>query len=124
MAIEAIFVSGEPRFMDYTPSGADVAAGEVVIIEDTPYVAHALIPDGELGALAVEGGVYDLLKDGTSGPDIAQGEGVAWIAGSNLATDVLTGNVHFGTAEADAGASVDRVRTRHRPNLDTANEDT
>lgn len=121
---EATFVHGDPRMIDYTPDGADVDAGEIVVIEGLPYVAHRDIADGELGALAAEGGVYDLLKDSTSGPDIAQGESVAWIEGDNLASDVITGNVHFGTAVAAAGASAGTVRTLHRPLVDSANEST
>jgi predicted RecA/RadA family phage recombinase len=107
--------------IDHTPD-SDIAGGEVVVIEGLPYVAHRPIASGVLGALAAEGGVYDLVKDGTSGPDIADGESVAWIAGSNLATDVITGNVLFGTAVGDWGASSAKVRVLHRPIPDTANE--
>jgi len=121
--MEATFVSGNPRYIDHTPVGA-IAAGEVVILEGIPYVAHCAIAAGVLGALAAEGGVYDLLKDGTSGPDINEGESVAWIESTNLASDVITGNVHFGTAVADAGVSAALVRALHRPILDATNETT
>lgn len=124
MAFEARFVAGDTvKYIKHTASG-DIAAGEVVVIEGIPYVAHLAIADGELGNLAAEGGEYELLKDGTSGPDIAKGESVAWIEADNLATDVITGNVHFGTATEAAGASASTVRVLHRPILDATNEST
>lgn len=124
MAFEARFVKGDTvKYIRHTPSG-DIAAGEVVVIDGVPYVAHLAIPANVLGNLAAEGGEYELLKDGTSGPAIAQGEGVAWIEADNLATDVLTGNVHFGTCTEAAGASAATVRVLHRPNLASTNEDT
>lgn len=120
---EAVFVHGSPRFIDHTP-GSAVAAGEVVVIEGLPYICHTPIAANTLGALAAEGGVYDFLKDDTSGPVIAKGESVAWIEGSNLATDVITGNILIGTAAAAAGASDSTVRVLHRPIPDNANEST
>jgi predicted RecA/RadA family phage recombinase len=124
MPVEARFVKGDTvKYIRHTPA-ADVAAGEIVVIEGIPYVAHHAITANTLGNLAAEGGEYELLKDGTSGPDIAQGESVAWIEGSNLATDVITGNVHFGTCTEAAGASASTVRALHRPILDATNEST
>lgn len=111
---KAIFRGGNPVMMDYTPASA-VAAGDVVIVGTRPCVAHKDIAANVLGALAIHGGIYDLVKDDTSGPDIAQGEEVAWITSTNLASDVITGNKHFGWALAAAGASASTVRTFHVP---------
>jgi predicted RecA/RadA family phage recombinase len=120
---KAIYVSGTPDVIDYTP-GADVAAGDVVVLGNRPYVAHQAIPANTLGSLAAGGCVYDLIKDGTSGPNITQGQEVFWITGSTLATNVAGTNPHFGPAVAAAGASVDRVRTLHAPVGIDVNEET
>lgn len=120
---EAIFRSGNPIMVEYTPSGSDVDAGQVVVINGYPFIAHRDIADGELGALAAGGGVYDFLKDGTSGPAMAVGEGAAWIEADNLASDVLTGNVHLGVVVAAAGASVAAVRVYHNPNIASTNDE-
>ena len=45
------------RMVDYTPS-ADVAAGDIIQIGTTQFIAHLDIADGTLGALAAGGGVY------------------------------------------------------------------
>lgn len=58
----ADFRHGSPVFVDFTPAAA-VAAGDVVIQNDTPKVAHRSIPANELGALAAEGGVYEITFD-------------------------------------------------------------
>lgn len=120
---EATFISGEPIMVDHTPSGA-VAAGEVVVLNGYPFIAHRDIAANELGSLSAGGGVYDFLKDGTSGPAIAVGEGVAWIAGSNLASDVLTSNVHLGVCVQAASDSESLVRVYHRPNMASTNTTT
>lgn len=119
--MEAVFIHGDYRAIDHTPVGA-IAAGEVVIIDEHPYIAHRAIAAGELGALAAYGGVYDFIKDGTSGPAITAGEDVSWIEGSNLASDVTTGNVYLGRAVADAGPSDALVRVLHMPYGPIANE--
>lgn len=119
---EATFVSGNPVMVDYTPGG-NVSAGEVVVINGYPFIAHRDIAANTLGSLAAGGGVYDFIKDDTSGPAIAVGEGVAWIEGSNLATDVLTANVHLGVCVAASGANASPVRVYHNPNIGATNDE-
>ena len=49
MAGEAEFYHGDSVLqVDYVP-GADIAAGEVVVLDATPYVAHRAILSGVLG---------------------------------------------------------------------------
>ena len=50
---EATFVHGNPVMVDYTPSGTTVSAGQVVVVNGYPLIAHKDIADGELGALSV-----------------------------------------------------------------------
>jgi predicted RecA/RadA family phage recombinase len=110
---EADFVHGDPLMIDHTP-GSAVAAGEVVVVDDLVYICHRAIAANALGALAAGGGVYDGIKDNTSGPDIAAGDRVYFIPGSNLFTNDGTGGNKFaGYAIAAAGASVTPVRFVH-----------
>lgn len=117
---QAIFRSGNPIMVAHTP-GSAVAAGDVVVINRYPFIAHKDIAANERGELSCGGGVYDFIKDGTSGPAIAVGEGVAWIDGSDLATDVLTANTHLGVCVEAAGASQAYVRAWHMPNIASTN---
>ena len=106
MAFEARLVKGNPHLTEYT-AGGDLAAGEVIAFGDNAAVVHpAAIANGAIGSVAIHGGEWELVKDGTSGPAIAVGESVAWIAGSNLASDVTTSNLPFGPCTKAGGASV------------------
>lgn len=55
---------GDVLMVDYTPSGADVTAGDIVLVGNAACVAHTDIPDGELGALAYPSGtaVYEIIE--------------------------------------------------------------
>jgi predicted RecA/RadA family phage recombinase len=79
--------------IDYTPSGADVAAGDVVVLGEIVAIATQPIADGELGALAVEG-IFDIPKVSGSSTAIAAGETVYWDAGNDE-----------GTSDDDSGAN-------------------
>lgn len=111
---KAVLERGNYDTRDYTPL-ADVAAGDVVVVGNRPFVAHRAIPATQLGALATFGGVYRLEKSGSAGPNIEDGDEVYWIEGTNLATNVADGNVHFGPAVGDAGPSASSVRVAHQP---------
>lgn len=88
--MQAKFISGEPRMVPHTPSGADVAAGQVVAIGDGVFIAHRKIVDGELGALAAFGGVYEV----TAGEAIAQGKKVYWDdSGDKVVETATTGKL-------------------------------
>lgn len=47
-----VFLHGDPLMVDYTPSGADVAAGDVVVYLGKACIAHNPIADGVKGAVA------------------------------------------------------------------------
>lgn len=57
---EGIFVQ-EGLAIDYTPDGAAVTGGDVVVQNNVVGIAKTDIADGELGALAISG-VFDVLK--------------------------------------------------------------
>jgi len=71
-ANEALFKSGHPLTARYTPSGADVLPGEVIVVGDIPVIPHLAIPDGEPGAVAVRGGIYTC----TAGEELDPGDKV------------------------------------------------
>src|SRR5690606_20508251 len=110
------FRHGDPRQIDYTPSGADVDAGEVVVVGNTPMVAHLPITDGELGALAVGGGVYRLTAAGA----IDNGDPVYWEATDGEATATASGNLLFGIAVSASTTDQDPIDVYHAPDAAAA----
>jgi hypothetical protein len=64
MAFEATMRHGDPTMMNYTPTGGDVAAGQVVSLGGNTGlscgIAHLDIANNVQGALAIGGGVYDV----------------------------------------------------------------
>ena len=94
--------------IDYTPSGADVAAGQVIQVGGLVGVANVDIADGVLGALQVEG-VFDVTKASGGGVTFAAGATVGWNNTTNTAVAAGTGNFDIGVAveaAADADAFV------------------
>ncbi len=63
MPLTAIFRHGDPLMIDYVP-GANAAAGDTVLIGNTAGlcngIAHRPLVNGEKGALASGGGVYQV----------------------------------------------------------------
>lgn len=62
---EAVFRHGSViAYLDYTPTGGNVAAGQVVVLGGNTGlgtgIAHLDITNNTLGALAIGGGVYDV----------------------------------------------------------------
>lgn len=106
----AVFVHQGDQ-IDYTP-GADVAAGDVVVLADLIGVAKTPIALGALGALAVTG-VFDLPKATGAGSAIAAGATVYWdptakeVEGASSADNQL-----LGKAVAAAGTTDATVRVR------------
>jgi predicted RecA/RadA family phage recombinase len=91
-ANEAVFHYGDyVEMVPYTP-GADVPAGEVVLLGDIVGICHVAIPSGELGSLAVQGGVYTCTGDAA----IAVGKKVYWDNVNNKVTETATANKVFG----------------------------
>lgn len=123
MAFEARLVRGEPHLTKYT-AGGNLAAGEVIDFGGSAAVVHpAAIANGAEGSVAIVGGEWELVKDGTSGPAIGVGESVAWIASGNLASDVTTSNLPFGPCTVAGGASTATVTALLDPARVSTNED-
>ena len=86
-------------FLNYTPSGAAVTAGQVVLCTDRCFVAPRAIADGELGALATEG-VWTIQK--TTSEAWTFGGKLYWNAGTSKATTTASTNKVLGYAAAVA----------------------
>lgn len=110
--MQARFIKGNYQTIDYTPV-ADVSAGDVIIDGDLTLIAHNDIAAGELGALAIDGGVYEAVKDGTSGPVFALGDWLYWDDSNNEAVASATSNAILGPAVEAAGTSDAAVRFLH-----------
>ncbi len=93
------------EFVDYTPSGAGVAAGDVVALGDDFFgVALRDIADGEKGALAT-GGIFEFVSTGT----VAAGALVFWDAENERVSTVSADNTYIGRASAAAADNKCRV---------------
>lgn len=108
--MDARFVQ-DGRSIDYTPSGADVAAGDVVISNDLVLVSRLDIADGVKGALWFDG-VYAFTKASGVGSAIAFGAKVYWDATEKVAkTDDESGaNKYVGKVIQAAGDDDTTVR--------------
>jgi hypothetical protein len=124
MSFEARLVKGNPHLADHIASG-NLAVGEVISFGGNAAVVHpTAIASGATGSLAIHGGEWELAKDGSSGPGITAGESVAWIAGTNLASDVTTGNLPFGPCTVAGDASTAVVTAFLDPGRVATNDDT
>lgn len=99
--MEATFVHGPQLNVDYTPSGADVAAGQVVVRSELVGVALRDIADGDLGALCITG-VFDFAKAAGGSTAIAAGDLVYWDDTNNVVTETSSGNKLIGKCVAAA----------------------
>lgn len=111
--MEAIFRHGSPLMVDYTPSGAAVAAGQVVVIGSFPRIAHSDIADGKLGALATRGGVYEMPKTAGVSSAIENGVVVYWDDTNNVITETATGNKVIGVTVAASGDDDETQMVEH-----------
>ena len=109
MALEATFIQ-DGLSVDYTPTAAAVAAGQVVVLGKVCFVAKTPIAQNALGSLAATG-VYDVLK--TAGLAITAGDAVYWNDTTNRATKTTT-DVYMGVAVAGAAAGDATVRVHLR----------
>ena len=98
---EATLYHGDPVMVDYTPA-ADVAAGEVVVIGSSTFIAHRDIVADETGAVAAGGGVYNVEKGAVA---IDGGVELWWDDASNIVslTDATATLQRLGTS-GPAGA--------------------
>ena len=81
--MDAVFLH-EGDYLDYTP-GAQVNAGDVVVLGDLVRVAPRPILANTLGSLATEG-VFNFTKTAGNGTGIAVGLSLYWDAGNRVAT--------------------------------------
>jgi len=93
------------EFVDYTPSGAGLDAGDVVALGNDFFgVALRDIADGEKGALAT-GGIFEFVSTG----DVAAGALVFWDAENERVSTVSADNTYIGRASAAAADNKCRV---------------
>jgi len=104
---EATFLH-EGTAIAHTPSGADVAAGEVVILGTMVTVAKAAIADGVAGSVDCAG-VFAFAK---AAGTIAVGVKIYWDESADVATTTATSNVLIGkvTKAALTGDTVVEAR--------------
>jgi predicted RecA/RadA family phage recombinase len=110
--MSAVFVH-DGNAIDYTP-GADVTAGDVVVLEDLVGVARLDIAANTLGALAVAG-VFDFPKAEGSGEGISTGTTVFWNPTQQEASEeesASEGTLLLGKAVKDAADDDATVRVR------------
>jgi len=90
----------EGKALNYTPSGADVASGDLVIIGTIAGVAKTDIADGKTGAAHICG-VFSIAK--ASGA-VTQGEKLYWNSTNSNVTTSASGNTLIGVAAAAAAS--------------------
>jgi predicted RecA/RadA family phage recombinase len=97
--------------MNYT-AGADIAAGDVVVLKHGLGVALANIANGATGAVAIEG-VFVVPK--VSGAVFVQGEKLKWIAATanfdDSAAVVAEGDITGAAIAMVAGANLETTAT-------------
>lgn len=119
---DAVLRHGNPVHIDYTPSGGNVAEGTVVLIGSVTAntagvgaiagIAERPITNSTLGALAIGGGVYDVVNLNNA----ANGAKVFWEDTNNKVTTVSTNNAQFGFIVANGGGGANSTcRALHHP---------
>lgn len=110
MAIATFVHDGDA--IDYTP-GADVAAGDVVVLTNLIGIAKVPIANGVKGALAVAG-VFDVAKASGDGVSFTAGQIVYWDESEDEAVEDDDGgaNLPMGHAVAAAADAATSVRVR------------
>jgi len=92
--------------VDYTASGSDTDAGDVVVLSTMIGIATQLIEQDDKGSLAVEG-IFSMPKATGTGEDIAQGDVVYW--DGSEATETASGADYLGKCAADAATDDETV---------------
>jgi hypothetical protein len=119
---EATFRHGAPTMVDYTPAAGAITEGQVVLLGSVTAntagegavacIAHRPIANNELGALAVGGGVYDVVNLNNA----ANGKKVYWDDTNNKVTTVSTNNAVFGWIAASGGGGANSTaKAIHAP---------
>lgn len=124
---DTTFRHGEPVMVDYTPSGGNVALGQVVLLGSVTantagtgamaVIAHHAITNATQGAVAAGGGVYECVNLNNA----AVGAKVYWEDTNNKVTTVSTNNAMFGFIVANGGGGANSTcRVLHKPYYDPA----
>lgn len=74
----------EGKMLDHTPSGAAVAAGDLVLLDHQVGIALSPIADGSLGALRIDG-VFDVPKKASDGA-VTAGTALWWNPSTKVAS--------------------------------------
>lgn len=96
---QATYKNGGATVVDFTPSSADYAEGEVVIQSGLVGITTRAISRPNTGSLAVDG-VFSVTKQ--SGVTITAGAIVYWDDTNNYANITSSGNTRIGLAIANA----------------------
>ena len=88
--------------VDYTASGSDTSAGEVVVLSTMIGIATQLIEENDKGSLAI-GGIFSMPKPTGTGGAINQGDAVYW-DGTEV-TEESSGTNYLGKCAAEAAES-------------------
>lgn len=117
---EATFHHGEYRTRNHT-AAADIDAGEMVVIGSVTAntngtgallcIAHHDIANGDLGSLAIGGGVYDCMV----ASNYAAGIVVYKPSGNAILTSTGANNALFGVTIEAAAAANAVVQVHHNP---------
>lgn len=119
---EVTYRHGDPVMIDYTPSSGAITEGQVVLVgsvtantsgtDAVAMIAHRPIANNVKGALAVSGGVYDVVNLNNA----ANGAKVYWEDANNKVTTVSTNNAVFGWIVADGGGGANSTaKAFHNP---------
>jgi hypothetical protein len=121
---DTTFRHGDPVMVDYTPASGNIAEGEVVVLGSVTAntsgtgavmgIAHRPITNNELGALAVGGGVYDMVNLNNA----ATGAKVYWDITNNTrkVTTVSTNNAVMGWIVSGGGGGANTTcQVKHEP---------
>ena len=109
----------EGKRIPLAASGAAIASGELVLVNDLPVVALGDIADGETGTGATEG-VFEL-EGKVAATAINAGQKVYWdadgdpqggTAGTGCITNVATDNTYLGIAWKDAVSTAATVEVK------------
>ena len=111
MAVPIEFYSGNTETMNYTP-GSDVAAGIAVTVGALVGVTHRPIPANTLGALHIDGGIYNGIGNGV----IAAGTVVYFDTATNKFTSTAGALKKFGTSITACGGDGQAIRVAHISN--------
>jgi predicted RecA/RadA family phage recombinase len=106
----ASFRHGDPIFVDYMPA-APVNAGDVIVTNDTPRVAHHDFATGELASLAAIGGVYEMVVDVATPAD----KKVYWDPVNHWVTATAGTLKVFGVLETGTVGAAQLAFVRHDP---------